>query len=175
MPAFAGQHASGVGAEAEGDVCAPLQRQQRDAIRAGKRADARVRDHRAVGAEARPNGRVALRGFGDFRDRPDRHLCRQSLPLPDVVVHQLLPVNLAGAGLGKRRGREGLAGSIERFQRAQERGMLFRRGGQCDEHRVLHACRVAPVTMWVRGILRPVGSGAFLPTPEGGGILRRVW
>src|SRR5262249_41520463 len=51
LPTLASKHADGVGAEAEGDVCAPVQREQRDAIRTRERADALVVDHRAVRAE----------------------------------------------------------------------------------------------------------------------------
>jgi hypothetical protein len=108
-------------------------------------------------------------------NRADRHLCRQAKLRSDVVVHQLLQLDLVRHVVRVRHARNDVAGTVERFQRAQQCGVLLRRGDQLDEQRLFHTSSLLAWSRMVNGTVPPSSGGAVLPTPEGGGILRRFW
>ena len=120
---------------------------------------------------------IPLVGLAHLGNRADRHLRGQAEPLADVVVDQLVAsASCSPCGARKPR-RDGIAGGVERLQRAQERGVLFRLRGQLDEQRLLHGTSMSVLSIIVNSRFelpeRVKGSSTFSLAMNGQGLPRR--
>lgn len=152
---------------------APVQGQDRNAVRPLPRQDALVVGNRAMPAEGRSKAAVALVDLDHLRDGPHRHLGRQIEVAPNVVVHQFLQLDLVGASVGVRNFGNRVASSIAPLHRRQKRNRLLWRWQEFGLHGQVHGNFVAG-SLNRKQALPPCGRSAIPPGPEGPGFSRRL-
>lgn len=170
LPADAIQPESLIPAEDDGDKLPPLERQDGHAVKPLPGKYPLIVNDGPMRTEDRLLGTVPLIGFRGLADGADGHLGRESKPLPDVAVNELLEPDLVSRPLAEGDLGNGVAGGVEPLHRLQERGGLLGRRLEFNRQRQIHGYIIAQKQQCTKG-----GSRPSSPRLKAGASGRRFW